>query len=1113
MRMMIRVWEANGQGPARQERRGLPNASCRQTAQATHSWASCNVGQRSGERTRKQQMRRVRRAAKEARRRAVLVLFSGPAGRPDGFEAKCAEESVRCVMIDTCHGGESHNLLRDQVFEDLMQRCREGEFAIVIIAVPCNTFSVARMRPGGPVVMRTRGKCRGVGGLSQGDFDRLLEANKLVSRSVMIGRAVGSFIFEHPPDRGEMGSDLFQTKFADHAPIWLMDEIRTLRRDAGASMVTFAQCALGGEYQKWTSLMCSPDVWPALECLQARVCTHGYELHSKQASGVDAQGVFKSRAAAAYPSEMVAALARAATGVAAKGAWQRFEGTSLGCVAQPLHIGSARPHAADGDAAVQRHGGDPGQFSLRRLEAERTEALMAEPFPTVNEPPVRSWAEPPKAEPNVPRPITTAQLMPKGVVSRLRAFRRKVGKCFAAALQGRWKWARDHRPAAIVLTEEEALLPAARGWTWLWNSEDQLWHAATPSSYPSDLPGAELNIDRIVGDAIAGGFEDMEVISYIAHGYPGPSLERSAVLGPPHVGALREVEAFRKSAAKDRLRGWVQAGADLPWAWPCRSDPQNVVVQKGKPRMTTDKSMRLASWVKSYNEMLDLGTIAPIQYVRVSQLGRAAAIMLASEAEVRIWGYDLEAFFRKTAKQRLHWWMSSTCQWDGYGQDTRVQFGQREAPVLCGRQSCFVVWAIRRELDRLGQEYAPRDVKVLAFIATRAAQAKAGDHAHAWAVLYFLLMYVDDGGAVSFNDLISDKQGRPIMVAAKEGGFEQQRRAHLYGAATLGVIEYYGHRGSEGKCVWDVLAHDFLGVTLDLVMGAMYLTEAKRQHYAELCRDAGAGAELPNGCRKVDGEELNSLMHKLMHAASCTPLGRQHLYHIRGAVRGGSRLREGKVLSAQAQQELRWWCAHLTGPQGVPLASRLQWPGASEDGVLVVYGDASRELTNPRESGWGGWCVLGTTFFYIEGRWNEAEVKLLSINVLEAHTLDMLTGTMLDLADRRHKAGCADCAKPVTHVSEFTDNTATEHSSERGKPTEWRMHRIVQRRYEENRARGVFTHTDRITSVDNDVADGLSRGGSGCESALRMMASLGLDLCRVQVEPWRRSTEWMRESV
>eukprot|EP00966_Prymnesium_polylepis_P165871 3834154-Prymnesium_polylepis.1 len=52
--------------------------------------------------------------------------------------------------------------------------------------------------------------------------------------------------------------------------------------------------------------------------------------------------------------------------------------------------------------------------------------------------------------------------------------------------------------------------------------------------------------------------------------------------------------------------------------------------------------------------------------------------------------------------------MSGFCHHDGFGVDERVQFGQREAPVLTGRQSCFileVVWAIRRELRRLDAEY------------------------------------------------------------------------------------------------------------------------------------------------------------------------------------------------------------------------------------------------------------------------------------------------------------------------------------------------------------------------------------------------------------------------
>ena len=61
------------------------------------------------------------------------------------------------------------------------------------------------------------------------------------------------------------------------------------------------------------------------------------------------------------------------------------------------------------------------------------------------------------------------------------------------------------------------------------------------------------------------GFTDMEIVSYMAHGYPGPQLERCAVLGPPHVGTLKEPEAFAKMAAKDRKHGWVRSGS----VWVC----------------------------------------------------------------------------------------------------------------------------------------------------------------------------------------------------------------------------------------------------------------------------------------------------------------------------------------------------------------------------------------------------------------------------------------------------------------------------------------------------------------------------------------------------------------
>ena len=60
------------------------------------------------------------------------------------------------------------------------------------------------------------------------------------------------------------------------------------------------------------------------------------------------------------------------------------------------------------------------------------------------------------------------------------------------------------------------------------------------------------------------GFPDMEIVSFMAHGFPGPELSREAVLGPPHVGALKSAEAFEKCAAKDRRKGWVRWGSALP---------------------------------------------------------------------------------------------------------------------------------------------------------------------------------------------------------------------------------------------------------------------------------------------------------------------------------------------------------------------------------------------------------------------------------------------------------------------------------------------------------------------------------------------------------------------
>ena len=107
-------------------------------------------------------------------------------------------------------------------------------------------------------------------------------------------------------------------------------------------------------------------------------------------------------------------------------------------------------------------------------------------------------------------------------------------------------------------------------------------------------------------------------------------------------------------------------------------------------------------------------------------------------------------------KQRAAVWMSGFVHDDGYGVDERVQFGQREPPVLTGRQSCFIVWAIRRALRRADESYPSKAAAIVEWLARRV-NITGGDSTIEWwrsAVLCYVLMFVDDVGGASVNDYL-----------------------------------------------------------------------------------------------------------------------------------------------------------------------------------------------------------------------------------------------------------------------------------------------------------------------------------------------------------------------
>ena len=1037
---------------------------------------------------------------KGSKKKRFLHVYSGTRNRKDGLAAIFRKRGWEAVELDLCDAPWL-DILDNRVFEAMLLACAQGAFDHVMLGIPCNSFSVARMHEddGPPQLRRRPHEVMGIEDLPPFAASQVASANVIVERSIRIARAAAmsgaTWVIENPPSRGA-GSERWQARYHLHASLWDVPCVQEFISEFSGQVVRFDQCSMGGKWQKWTQLaydrrLVAMDHWGAYRC------SHAYVGHEAAALGDS------SAASAAYPMAMNLLLVHAVVGGREPDAPMLF-------AAPGLWAGSSKPHATAEEAhAALPELRAPTAHSLRKLEPERFEVLQREPLPIANVPVKAAWKQPPVMLGSPPPSRTTDELIPRVMQAKLRETRVRVAACYEAARRGRWKWARDHRPAPLAATEEDCLCPdVPRGWSWQRRNDQDMWDPVRPSSWPEDPPDTELDIEAIVAYAVEHGFDDMEVISWMAHGYPGPAVEMHTVVGSIHVGALKNIEALMKCAGKDRARGWGQHGGDLPFVWPTLVDPVNVVVRNDKPRMTIDKSMQLTTLFAAYNDHVRLKEEPEIEYVSVRLLGRATAILLTAGAPVEDWGFDVDAYFRKSGKQRAHVWMSGLLYWDGYANDPRIQFGQREAPVRLGRQSTFLRWAIVRELRRLDQAYPTRATAVREWIYMRMGFAERQEDLDRWTDLFFLCLFVDDAGASSISDTLYDVQGRPVMVL-QDGRLVHQRRASLHYEAAIGTIKQFGHTDSDGKGVTPRLERVFLGVTTCLRRQALLLSNDKRNDYRALCERALQGSSVQQGIA-ISRDDLSSIVHRLLHASDLVVLGRVHLFHLRGAMRARTALRSGDaILFTGAQRELRWWVHRLREDAGdavgVPLAVRHTFPHAMDGSVLYPYSDASRELDSPRSSGAGAWCIVGGEFCYVERRWNPWELASLSINVLEYAAMNMGSFAFMQRA--------SELGQHVSHVHEHTDNTAAESVADRGKPKTGPMHSLTADRYLEYLRGEVYSAVSRITSVDNDIADGLSRGGTMLQDALRMAAESGLQIRRLVIpERYADLSSWLQPS-
>ena len=89
-----------------------------------------------------------------------------------------------------------------------------------------------------------------------------------------------------------------------------MPVIEMLAKETNGKSITFAQCIYGSPYQKYTSILISPDLLPALQHMSAMCCNHEKGAHQVIA-GRDNNGKWESHKAAAYPAALCNTLAAA----------------------------------------------------------------------------------------------------------------------------------------------------------------------------------------------------------------------------------------------------------------------------------------------------------------------------------------------------------------------------------------------------------------------------------------------------------------------------------------------------------------------------------------------------------------------------------------------------------------------------------------------------------------------------------------------------------------------------------------------------------------------------------------------------------------------------------
>lgn len=424
--------------------------------------------------------------------------------------------------------------------------------------------------------------------------------------------------------------------------------------------------------------------------------------------------------------------------------------------------------------------------------------------------------------------------------------------------------------------------------------------------------------------------------------------------------------------------------------------------------------------------------------------------------------------FRQMPISPFDWWKQCAVSGRGVEVDTRMVMGAKSSVHKFQRIHEFIVRAFRKYLTAFDNSHPPTsDPGLRRNLAERAAalgpaQGNRISTTHP---------YVDDACHAVSNDVVTltEQLGDlPADSKIERGRAHEHIIDRTYADAGVAMAG-----GEKAEFKYDVM--ESLGVEIDLQSKTLRYPPRKIPALQTAIREVLA---VPKGgnIRKKKIEKLVGKEKWVAHVALEIDHCLASAYATANAkptmVGVGDRLRSD-------QQQI---LAALDNLPEVPLVPASAFPPPESEQSLVVFQDASTS------TGYGGWFVWRDVLYFVADAWPPAVRQAFtdgrwSISPAEAWA-ELL---MLSLASQ--------VAADATAVTDFTDNESTRAAARKGRSSSATMRPIAERIAALSSVSGRVVRTLRVTTLENKLADALSRGEE--DAAVKAARELGIPAHRL----------------